>query len=176
MAHNNGVQRFLLTLLACLSISWAQSHLQPPPADRVDVGWIAVVREDQGWRVIQVEGLLESVKGSVARSRQSNLRVGDELLSLDGQDLSELGPLGVAALLEDLAFLDVRIELRRRGDRYLVKPFADRAAHDTSSQPKFSLDQLPKRGSPAPDFTLADLDGEQFTLTSLRGRWVLLNF
>jgi thioredoxin-dependent peroxiredoxin len=31
-------------------------------------------------------------------------------------------------------------------------------------------------GGPAPDFTLSDQDGEQVSLSSLRGRWVVLYF
>ena len=34
----------------------------------------------------------------------------------------------------------------------------------------------PKIGSPAPDFTLKDLDGQMVTLSSMRGKIVLINF
>ena len=167
----------LAVALAFFSSLWAQpvvpSH---PPPDRVDVGWLAVVRADQGWRVTQVEGLLSPVDGTTPQLRKCNLRPGDQLLSIDGHSLSSLDPLGVAAVLEELPYRDVRIEALRRGDRYLLKPFADRITLESAYQPKFTFDQLPKRDAPAPGFTLRALDGEQLTLSSLRGRWVLLNF
>jgi hypothetical protein len=36
--------------------------------------------------------------------------------------------------------------------------------------------QIARKGSPAPDFTLRLLNGENITLSSLRGRPVLINF
>jgi len=37
-------------------------------------------------------------------------------------------------------------------------------------------DEPPRQGAPAPDFTLPDLTGKQFTLSLLRGKVVFLNF
>jgi len=170
------VKWFLLITTVLFSTMWGQADPQRPPSDRADVGWIAVVRDDEGWRVTRVEALLSPVKGGVPQLRKCNLQPGDQLVSIDGQSLSGLGPLGMAALLDDLPFSSLRVELLRRGDPYLVRPFADRIAQETDHQPKFSPDQLPKRDGPAPDFSLPSLDGQQLTLTSLRGRWVLLNF
>lgn len=45
-----------------------------------------------------------------------------------------------------------------------------------SGQPTFSSDSLVELGDAAPDFTLADLDGDQYRLSDLRGQPVVLNF
>ena len=172
-AHNFRVQRFLLVMLAFVSTLWGHAV---QVADRVDVGWLAVVRDNESWRVTHVERLLSPVKGSTAVIRKCNLQPGDQLLSVEGHSLAALSPLGMAAILEDLPFLDVRINVSRNSAPYLVKPFADRIAQENAQPPKFSLGQLPHRDAPAPGFTLRALDGEQFTLGSLRGRWILLNF
>jgi cytochrome oxidase Cu insertion factor (SCO1/SenC/PrrC family) len=36
--------------------------------------------------------------------------------------------------------------------------------------------QIARKGSPAPDFTLRQMNGQSITLSSLRGRPVLINF
>src|SRR5215813_2918756 len=93
-----GSAAFLVTI-AFLSTLWAQAqHTQPPP-DRGDVGWLAVVRDNESWRITQVGSLLSPVKGSTPRGRKCNLQPGDQLVAIDGQSLSPLRPLGVAAIL-----------------------------------------------------------------------------
>ena len=67
------------------------------------------------------------------------------------------------------------MEVLRDGDRWLLKPFADRAA-GTEKAPTFSANQLQKRNAPAPQFSLPDLNGQLHALSSPRGRCVLLNF
>ena len=145
---------------------------------RVDAGWIVVQQEDQGWKVVDTSSLItpsKEGKEKIPPTRRCNLRRGDLLLSVDGIDLSQLGPLAVAGILGDLPFRTVRMEVLRHGDRWALKPFADRAA-GTEKVPTFSANQLQKRNAPAPQFSLPDLDGQLHTLSSLRGRWVLLNF
>ena len=65
--------------------------------------------------------------------------------------------------------------------RAILDEFARRFAKDLRIRPpdSFSLrerEPYPTRGNRAPDFTLASLDGEQWSLSLLRGQVVLLNF
>jgi thiol-disulfide isomerase/thioredoxin len=46
----------------------------------------------------------------------------------------------------------------------------------TTSGTTPSVTAAPEKGKPAPDFTLTDLDGKTVTLSSLKGKRVLINF
>ena len=158
---------FLFSFTFCL---WEQTGI------RVDAGWVIVQQNEQGWEVVNLVGLItpnKESKQTVPTTRRCNLQKGDLLLSVDGLDLSSLGPLGIAGLLSDLPFRKARMEVLRHGDRWVIKPFADQYAGTEKPPPS---DQLQKRKTPAPDFSLPDLDGKLHNLSSLRGRWVLLNF
>lgn len=164
--------RLLIIVFTFGSCVWAQTVL------RVDAGWIVVQQEDKGWKVVNTTPLITPSKESkekVPPTRRCNLRTEDLLLSVDGLDLSQLGPLAIAGILRDLPFRPVRMEVLRDGDRWALKPFADRFAGTEKTTP-LSTDQLQKRDAPAPQFSLPDLSGQLHTLSSLRGGWVLLNF
>ncbi len=164
--------RLLIIALIFGSCVWAQTAIQ------VDTGWIVVRQEDQGWKVVSTSGLVtpsKENKGTIPQARHCNLLTGDLLLGVDGLDLSRFGPWAIAGILEDLPFRTVRMEVLRHGERWALKPFAVRET-DTEKPPTFSMNELQTRDAPAPQFTLPDLDGQLHTLSSLRGRWVLLNF
>jgi peroxiredoxin len=104
--------------------------------------------------------------------------VGDVLLSIDGHDLAELGPLAVARMLGDVPVRTVPIHLERDGKPYDVQVLGEGVMTDgtTMSRPSYSPDELVKRDAPAPDFSLLDLQGQQHTRDSYRGKWILFNF
>jgi peroxiredoxin len=155
------------------SVGVAQAVVQ------VDAGWIFAQEEDQGWKVLSTTPLITPSKENEQEvpppTRRCNLRTGDLILSVDALDLSQLGPLAVAALLGDLPFRTARIEVLRDGGRWALKPFADKVA-GTEKATTFTAEQLQKRDAPPPQFSLPDLEGRLHSLSSLRGRWVLLNF
>ena len=107
-----------------------------------------------------------------------NLKVGDLLLSIDGHDLADLGPLAVSRMLDDVPFRTVPMQLIRNGETYDLQVFGENIVTDGTikSGPSYSSNELLRRGTPAPDFSLLDLRGESHTRDSFRGRWILLNF
>ena len=166
------VARLLIIAFIVGSCGWAQTGI------RVDTGWILVQEEDQGWEVVSMSGLVtpsKGNKGTIPQTRHCNLLTGDLILGVDGLDLSRFGPLAIAGILDDLPFRTVRIEVLRHGERWALKPFADRVT-DTQKPPTFAINELQTRDAPAPPFSLPDLEGQLHILSSLRGRWVLLNF
>src|ERR1700758_3863049 len=82
------------------SVGVAQAVVQ------VDAGWIFAQEEDQGLKVLSTTPLITPSKENEQEvpppTRRCNLRTGDLILSVDALDLSQLGPLAVAALLGDL--------------------------------------------------------------------------
>lgn len=169
-----------LTLAFMFSCSgWAQtSHPVETPA-KIEVGWIAAMQEPQGWRVTKTLPILTVSKDHSPSEKTGNLREGDLLISVDGQELAVLGPLAVAAILDQLPFSSTQVELQRHGRTYTVRAFSgntQNAAGDKSAPAVYSLGELQKRDDPAPPFSLSDLNGRTHTLASMRGRWILLNF
>lgn len=119
--------------------------------------------------------------------------------------LQALQPYGLlrnqAAATDDKRLRQLQSQLRRRADSYLApyvafhylrlhpsaRPLLDslatRFAHEQPTSPYLPrlrelLDKAPTLaiGALAPDFTLADLHGQPVVLSSLRGRYVLVDF
>lgn len=84
---------------------------------RVDVGWIEVIEEPNGWRV---ENIREMGNWNLG------LEPGDIILEIESQDASKLGPLSMAGLLEDAMILSV---LRVTALRGTAKKELEVAAH-----------------------------------------------
>ncbi len=62
---------------------------------------------------------------------------------------------------------------KRFADNQLLSDFKDKVKERMASQEKTTG---PKLGTPAPDFTLASLDGKSVALSSFRGKYVLIDF
>ncbi len=62
---------------------------------------------------------------------------------------------------------------KRFSDNQLLSDFRDKVKEKTATQEKTSG---PKLGTVAPDFTLTSLEGKSITLSSLRGKYVLIDF
>lgn len=62
---------------------------------------------------------------------------------------------------------------KRFADNQLLSDFKDKVKEKMSSQEKATG---PKLGTMAPDFTLTSLEGKSITLSSLRGKYVLIDF
>jgi peroxiredoxin len=138
----------------------------------IDLGWVAAVQQSPGWLIIGAPP-----PPSMAKSKR-NLKVGDVLLSIDGHELAQLGPLAVARMLGDVPVRTVPMHLERDGKTYDVQVFGEGVMTDgtTMARPSYSPDELVKRGAPAPDFSLLDLQGQSHNLDSYRGKWILFNF
>lgn len=161
----------LLLLLSGFS-GWAQNDKEAVDTVGIDLGWVAVVQQSRGWLITSAP------PAPPISATKRNLKTGDVLLRIDGHDLAELGPLAVARMLDDVPSRTVPIELVRHGKTYDVQAFGEGVLTDgkNKSAPTYSLNELQKRGEPAPQFSLTDLQGQDHTLDSYRGTWVLLNF
>jgi len=78
-------------------------------------------------------------------------------------------------------FNDSEAELRQRGETavntsQLIVTSSQGAFLDKSAEVDETAEPAPRLGSPAPDFTLENLNGEPVVLSAFRGQPVLLNF
>ena len=160
----------VLVLLSGIS-GWTQV-LNDADAISIDLGWVAAVQHSQGWLITDAPPAPPIVKS------KRNLKVGDLLISIDGHDLAELGPLAVTRMLRDVPFRSVPMRLVRDGNTYDVQVFGEGVLTDGTikSVPSYASNELIKRDIPAPDFSLLDLQRQRHTLEEYRGKWVLLNF
>jgi peroxiredoxin len=163
--------RCVLLFLICAHLGRAQVANGSINTVGLDLGWVAATQQERGWLITSAPAPPSTYKG------KRHLETGDVLLSIDGHDVSKLGPLAVARLLEDVPFRTVPIILERSGKMYDVQAFGEGVvtAGTTKSARSYSPDDLQKRGEAAPQFSLIDLQGQQHTVDLYRGRWVLLN-
>jgi thiol-disulfide isomerase/thioredoxin len=160
--------RWALCFFVCVQLAWAQID---PQKVSIDLGWVAAVQQDRGWLITDAPAAPAMYKS------KRTLQVGDVLLSIDGHDISELGPLAVARLLEDVPFRTVPMILERSGNTVEVQVFGEGVVTDGTikSTRSYSPDELQKRDDAAPRFSMIDLQGWQHTAALYRGKWVLLN-
>jgi hypothetical protein len=163
--------RCVLLFLICAHLGLAQVSNENINTVGLDLGWIAAAQQERGWLITSAPAPPSTYKG------KRSLQTGDVLLSIDGHDVSKLGPLAVARLLEDVPFRTVPIILERSGKTYDVQAFGEGVvtAGTTKSARTYSPDDLQTRGEAAPQFSLTDLQGQQHTVDLYRGTWVLLN-
>jgi peroxiredoxin len=163
--------RCVLLFIFCAHLVWAQVANESVNRVSIDLGWVAAVQQYLGWLITSAPAAPPMYKG------KRHLQTGDVLLSIDGHDISKLGPLAVARMLEDVPFRSVPITVGRSGKTYDVQAFGEGVMTDgtTKSAPSYSPDELQKRGEAAPQFSLIDLQGRQHSLDRYRGKWLLIN-
>lgn len=82
----------------------------------VNIGWLELVEKDEGWQIKEVREL---------GNWNLPLRPGDLILTIDGQDATNIGPLSVAAQLQDALFRKVQVLIRRNSEKQRIEIFAD---------------------------------------------------
>lgn len=154
-------------------LRWPAVHRPKPPIShaellkRYGIGALVYVKpkEPHGFFI---GGLLP--KGPAARA---GLRVGDQILAIDGHTVSGLSAVQVVRLLVSKSPGKVRFSIRR-GDRELEMEVQRGPMSQILSPPR--PPPLLRRGTPAPAFRLPDVEGKSHSLSDYRGRWVLLDF
>jgi len=148
---------FFLLTVAC----WATS---PGLAPRIDLGWLNAIETDQGWLITNVyEPVLD----------RDALRSGDVLVSVDHQRLEELGPVGVAHLMQGMRSAQSAIVYR---DQATVKlNFVSLGERVIQLPRQFDWSpQTYKWDRAVPSVILPDASGVIHSL-SLTGKWTLLH-
>ncbi len=176
------VRWITILLLLCGLYGSAQNLNEAVSVDgvRIDLGWMVAVQQNQGWLITEAAPRLGTLRPPPAPPlvQKQGLKVGDVLLRIDDHDVDELGPLAVAQILEDALNRSVTAQVNRDGGIFRVLVFGapDPADNTTKSAPSYRADELQKRGAPAPDFLLGDLEGRQHSRDSYHGKWLLLTF
>ncbi len=167
-----------LLLLLCGFSGWAQNGGRAVGGVRIDLGWMSAVQQDRGWLITEATPQLHTLRPPPAPPlvQRQTLRAGDVLLRIDDHDADQLGPLGVAEILNGALYRSVVAQVSRDGRIFRMLVFGESDPADRKREPSYRPDELQKRGAPAPDFSLADLEGRPHTRDSYRGKWVLLVF
>ena len=164
----------------CGFLGWTQEDNEAVDGISIDIGWVAAVRQNRGWLITETTSELHTLRPRPTRPlvQKQSLKAGDVLLRIDGHDVDQLGPLAVTEILQDAPNRSMSAQIRRDGGILSVVVFPEPYPADstTKSEPSYRTDDLQKRGAPAPDFSLVDLEGRQHTRDSYRGKWVLLTF
>ena len=119
--------RCVLLFLICAHLGLAQVSNENINTVGLDLGWIAAAQQERGWLITSAPAPPSTYKG------KRSLQTGDVLLSIDGHEVSQLGPLAVARLLEDVLFRMVPIILERSGKIYSSQAF--RIGIETACRP-----------------------------------------
>jgi peroxiredoxin len=135
----------------------------------VDMRWVVATQTEKGWRVTNAPAALA---GRPSRM----LHVNDLLREMDGYDASKLGPLAVAAILDDVPFRVVPMTILRDGKTVKVNVRGEGVHTDGGviDQPTYQRDHLQPADARAPQFSLPDLAGHVYSLDQFRGHWLLL--
>lgn len=154
-----------LLVLACSS--WCQSL---DIEVRVDLGWLTFVQHHDGWLVTYTP----TVSGW---NTERELRTDDLITRIDGHQAEKLGPLALAAMLDDVPFRSVPMTIQRGGAVVDIWVFGQGVYTDGTvrAAPGYLRDKLQERNGPAPQFALPDLQGRVHTLKQYEGKWLLLN-
>ena len=89
-----------------------------------------------------------------------------------------MSPMHPMKTLTTLSFLSLAIACggSQNDETAAASPSESAAAVPASAQSEGATTPAPQSGTPAPDFTLTDLDGKQVQLASLRGKTVVLEW
>ena len=170
----------VLFVWLCGFLGWTQEDNEAADGISIDVGWVTAVQQSQGWLITEATPELQTLMPppTVPLLQKQSLRAGDVLLRIDDHDVDQLGPLAVAEILRDAQNRSVSAQIRRDGRILSVLVFGEPypADNTTKSEAGYRSDDLQKRGTPAPDFSLVDLEGRQYTRDSYHGKWILLTF
>jgi len=163
--------RCVLVFLLFAHLGQAQIVTKSVDTASIDLGWVAAVQQARGWQVVTAPDPPSSYKGT------RHLQIEDVLLKIDGYDVSRLGPLAVARILEDVPFRTVPVILERNGKTVEVQLFGEGVVTGGTikTTPSYSPYGLQQRDDAAPQFSLFDLQGRQHTAAFYQGKWVLLN-
>lgn len=131
---------------------------------RVEFSTLQLSLERGGWRVSLVDHA----------QAKYGLQEGDLIKKIDDRDAKSLGPLAIAAFLDDGAVRAFPIDVSRSGHLTRVNFY-------TSTDPVPDAAKLTKplkvsMGKVAPEFTLMSIDGKPVRLSDYKGSWTLLNF
>jgi peroxiredoxin len=170
----------ILFVWLCGFLGWTQEDNEAVDAVSIDVAWVVAVQQNRGWLITEATPEVHTLRPPPTPPlvQKHSLRAGDVLLRIDGHDVDQLGPLAVTEILRDALNRSVSAQVRRDTRILSVLIFGEPYPADnaTKSEPSYRPDDLQKRGTPAPDFSLVDLEGRQHTRDSYHGKWVLLTF
>ena len=107
--------RCVFLFLICAHLGRVQVSNENINTAGLDLGWIAAAQQERGWLITSAPAPPSTYEG------KRSLQTGYVLLSIDGHEVSKLGPLAVARLLEDVLFRIVPIILERSGKMYSVR-------------------------------------------------------
>jgi thiol-disulfide isomerase/thioredoxin len=97
-----------------------------PHQTEVNVGgWLHLSESDRGW---QIEGVRELGNWNVP------LRDGDLVTQIEGQNASKLGPVSIAALLEDAMLQKIPVTVERRGQLLKLDLFTGEEEEDAEAK------------------------------------------
>lgn len=140
------------------------------PSAVVATGWLTAIQTKDGWRVTEAP---PAPKGQPLRT----LQVDDLIREMDRYTASKLGPLAVAAILDDVPFRAVPMSIQRSGATSKVHVFREGVLTNGSieSEPSYQSALLQPVDGQAPQFSLPDLTGRAHSLKEFQGHWVMLN-
>jgi hypothetical protein len=117
------------------------------PTPKVATGWVSVTQTASGWRVAEAP---PAPKGQAPRA----LQVDDLIEEIDGYKASELGPLAVATILDDVPFRALSMLIKRNGTMLAVNVFREGVLTDGSvkSAPSYQRNLLHLSTEKRPNF------------------------
>ncbi len=153
--------RAAILVSTVLTFCWAA----PPQAPaKVQFSKLVLTREERGWRV-----------GSADQAGKYGLLPGDLLTAVDGNDASSLGPLAMAAFMDNAFVRGIPLRIIRGGQSEDLVLYR---SNDKAPAPqKLATKSSVSTDADAPTFSLPSLsDQKPVALQDYRGKWVLLNF
>ena len=153
-----GLRSLLYVLLMFPSLMFAQQRA------KVQFRTLQLTQEKAGWRV----SFPDHSPSAFA------LQDGDLVQNIDDRKAADLGPLAIAAYLDDGAVRAFPMQVERRGQTANVVFYTADGAVPTVKKATVTLRVA--SGLTAPDFQLKALDGHVVHLHDYHGSWILVNF
>lgn len=118
--------RAIFSLAFVLTICVARDALAAEPhRTEVNVGWVRLSQTDRGWQIERVRELGDW---------NLLLLEGDLLTQIEGQDASNLGPISMAAFIEDAMMQKIQVTIERKGQPQHLEVFAGEEDHDADTR------------------------------------------
>ena len=150
-------------LVLCVGLLAAAAVAQG--TTKVQFSKILLTQEKSGWRV----ELLDHA------TSKYGLVSGDLLVGVDGNDASTLGPLGIAAFMDNASVRAFPVVIVR--DHHSKTLILYQSDGEVPAPKPLTKRSTVSRDAAAPEFSLPALHGGKIVgLKDYRGRWTLLNF
>jgi thiol-disulfide isomerase/thioredoxin len=166
----------VLFVWLCGFLGWTQEGNEAADGISIDVGWVTVVQQSQGWLITEATPELHTLRPPPTLplvQKQSLI-----LLRIDGHDVDQLGPLAVTEILRDALKRSVSAQVRRDGRIVSVLVFGEPylADNTTKSEASYRPDDLQKTGCSSPGFLVGGFGRATAHRDSYHGKWILLTF